>query len=373
MARKSRKVKKIVIKIGSRVLTGSGGKIDDFFLERFVGDIAELHKKGFDIVLVSSGAIRTGAPILKLDLTKVGISQKQAAAAVGQGLLIAKYNELFSRHNITVAQILLTPDIVNERQKYLNARNTLRTLIDMKIIPIVNENDTISYEEIKFGDNDKLSAITVLLIEADVLINLSDVVGLCSDDPQLCERVNLVNEVNEITQEIIDRARGPRLNGGGTGGMATKIEAAQIAMECGTKMIIADGREPNIIKRILDGEKIGTTFVPHDSGLNSRKKWLAFGCQTEGRIFVNDGAKLMIMTKGKSLLPSGVIGVDGNFDHGTCVEVCGENQRIFAKGLSNYSSNEIVRLQGKQSSEINKLLGFKISDVIVHRDDLVLI
>lgn len=366
----SKKPKRVVVKVGSAVLTGMAGKLDDQFLEEFVGGLARLHREGHELVLVTSGAIRTGAPKLKLDVSKIGIGQKQAAAAVGQGILISRYIDLFAAHNIIVAQILLTPDIVNERKKYLNARNTLRTLIDMRAIPIINENDTVAYEEIKFGDNDRLSAISAILVEADLLINLSDIEGLCSDDPLLCEHVELVQEVSEITDAVVERARGPR-SGGGAGGMATKIEAAQMAMDCGIRMVIAAGREPRVVERIIEGEKIGTSFIPKDAGLTGRKKWLV-GCLPEGRIVVNEGARLMIRNKGKSLLPSGIVKVEKDFEQGACVEICGEDGTCFAKGLVNYSSEEARGIQGRQSSEIKDALGYKISDVVVHRDDLAL-
>jgi glutamate 5-kinase len=363
--------KRVVVKVGSAVLAGGRGEIDGEFLKGFIGGLARLHEKGFELVLVSSGAIRTGAPRLKFDQAKIGISQKQAAAAVGQGILIAKYIELFSKRGITVAQVLLTPDIVNERKKYLNARNTLRTLIDLRVIPIVNENDTVAFDEIKFGDNDRLSAISAILVEADLLINLSDVEGLCSDDPRLCEHVELVQEVDEITEEVFERARGPR-SGGGAGGMATKIEAAHLAMDCGIKMVIAAGRIPRVVERIVLGEKIGTTFVPKEMGLTGRKKWVAFGRLPEGRIIVNDGAKLAILNRGKSLLPSGVIGIEKHFDRGASVEIRGPDGACFARGMTNYSSEEINKIKGRQTKEIKRILGEKISDEVVHRDDLAL-
>jgi len=369
---KTKKIKRIVVKIGSRVLSGPGGGIDDFFLEEFTGGLARLHQKGYEIILVTSGAVRTGAPRLKLDGTKIGITQKQAAAAVGQGILIARYIDLFSRANITVAQVLLTADIVGQRKTYLSARNTLRALIDMRVIPIINENDTVAYDEIKFGDNDRLSAITSILVDADLLILLSDVMGLCSKDPRVCSDAELVKEVTEITDEIEKLASGS-LDDGGIGGMSTKIIAAQMAMDCGIRMVITDGREPRAVERIVEGEKLGTLFYSKVESLHGRKKWLAFGCQVEGRIVVNDGAKLMIKTKGKSLLPSGIIRVDNDFDHGACVEVLGEDGACFGKGLSNYSSAEIRRIQGRQSSDIKEILGYKIADVVVHRDDLALL
>ncbi len=370
--KKTKKIKRVVVKIGSRVLCGDLDGPDEKFLREFAAGIARLHKKGYEIVIVSSGAIRTGAPRLGMKQARIGISRKQAAAAVGQGLLISKYIDVFSKHGIVVAQILLTPDITSARQMYLNARNTLRALLDMKVIPIINENDTVAYEEIKFGDNDRLSAISAIIVEADLLILLSDVIGLCSDDPSVCTDAKLLETVTDIDEEILTKARGPRENGG-VGGMATKIDAAQMVMESGIRMVITHGREPRAVERILEEEHLGTAFLPKDTALSGRKKWLAFGCSPDGRIVVNEGAHVMIRDKGKSLLPSGVTDVEKEFEQGQCVEICSEDGVCFAKGLTNYSSFEIRRIKGRKSSEIKTILGFKIADEVIHRDDLVLI
>lgn len=369
---KQKKIKRVVVKIGSRVLFGDSQDIDVRFMKDFVAGLARLHKKGYEIVIVSSGAIRTGLPILKLNSKRVGISQKQAAAAVGQGVLIAKYTEMFMKHGIVAAQVLLTADIMQERKTYLNARNTLRTLIDMKVVPIINENDTVAFEEIKFGDNDRLSAISSMLVDADLLILLSDVKGLCKEDPRKTNDAELLKVVEEITPEIKECATGP-LEDGGVGGMSSKLDAAEIAAECGISMVITDGREKDAVERIVAGEQLGTMFLSKANGLSGRKRWLAYGATVEGRIIVNEGAETMIRTKGKSLLPSGIVRVDKDFDHGACVEICGPRGKCFGKGLSIYSSAEIRRIQGRQSAEIKDVLGYKISDVVVHRDDLALI
>lgn len=363
--------KRIIVKIGSRVLSGGGDEIDADFLAEFVAGLAALHQRGIEIALVSSGAIRTGAPRLNLMQDRLSISQQQAAAAVGQGLLIAQYNELFSRHGIVTAQVLLTPDIMNMRRKYLNARNTLRTLLAYRTVPIINENDTVAYEEIKFGDNDTLGATAAIIVDADLLILLSDVEGLYSGAPG-SDGAELYAEVNEITPEIIGIAGGPE-RGGGFGGMATKIEAAKAAMESGIAMIIANGRTPDVLSRIVDGEKIGTRFTPHSTRLNSRKRWLAYSCKPEGRIIVNAGARDAIVDKGKSLLPSGIVAVERSFEHGACVEICTEDKKIIAHGLTNYSSLEVKHIMGRHSREIESILSFKISDDVVHRDDLALV
>jgi len=364
---------RIVVKIGSGVLSHPAGGVDGGFLIDFVDSLSRLHMRGHDIAVVSSGAIRIGAPKLKIDKSgDAYIAKKQAAAAVGQGILIARYTELFAGHDIVAAQVLLTPDITNYRKKYLNARNTLRTLLDYRAVPIINENDTVSYDEIKFGDNDTLSAISAILVEADLLILLSDVKGLYTGDPRTGSDVQVLEEVMQITPEITAAAGGPA-EGGGFGGMATKIAAAQAAMDSGIKMVIAHGREEKVVERIVAGEKIGTAFTPSETGLSARKKWIAFGCRPDARIVVNDGARQAIIGGGKSLLAIGITGTEKSFDHGECVEICGPDGECFARGLTNYSSLEIESIKGKPSGEIEKILSFKISDEVIHRDDMVIV
>lgn len=347
------------------------GGLDDKFLKKFVNDISVLHERGHRIALVSSGAIRTGAPILGLDRTKIDISGMQAAAAVGQGILISKYIKLFEAHGIVAGQVLFTPDIVNFRKKYLNARNTLRTLLSMRAIPVINENDTVAYDEIKFGDNDTLSAITAILVEADLLMLLSDVDGLYTGVPGT-PGVEKIHRVEEITDEIRKTASGP-VKDGGFGGMITKINAAQSAMESGITMVIAHGREENILEKVIAGTADATTFAPSSTTLSGRKKWLAFGCIIEGGVTVNEGAKSAIENDGRSLLPVGVTDVDGDFEQGDCVGIKGPDGKCFAKGLTNYSVNELKKIKGMRSQDIEKTLGYCISDEVVHRDDLVLL
>lgn len=366
----SESAKTIVVKIGSRVMSKPDGGIDDEFLERFVGDIAALHERGHRIALVSSGAIRTGAPVLGLDRKKIDISGMQAAAAVGQGILISKYIKLFQAHGIIAGQALFTPDIASFRKKYLNARNTLRALLNMGAVPVINENDTVAYEEIKFGDNDTLSAITAILVEADMLILLSDVDGLYTGVPG-SPGVEKIRRVEEITDEIRRTASGPATDGG-FGGMITKINAAEAAMESGIAMVIAHGREENVLENILAGTADVTTFAPAAAALPGRKKWLAFGCRIEGGITVNEGAKTAIEKSGGSLLPVGVVSISGEFDHGDCVGIHGPDGKIFARGLTNYSSVELGKIKGLRSANIEGALGYVIADEVVHRDDLVL-
>jgi glutamate 5-kinase len=364
--------KKIVVKIGSLVLSSPDGGIDSVFLEEFVEGIANLHDAGYSVTLVTSGAIRLGAPKLNLEWNNMDITQKQTAAAVGQGILISRYIELFAKRDIVVGQVLLTPDITNFRKKYLNARNTLRSLLNNRAVPIVNENDTVSYDEIKFGDNDTLSAIAAILIEADLLVLLSDVEGVFDGDPKNDPDAKKISEITEITEEILNAAGGPASDGG-FGGMTTKIQAAQSAIESGIRMVIAHGRTPRALERIVHGEALGTRFTPKESSLSARKKWLAFGCQTDGRIIVNQGARKAIINQGTSLLPSGIVGTEGKYDQGACIEICTEDEVCFAKGLANYSSQEIEQIKGRQSNDIRKILHFKIADEAVHRDNMALL
>lgn len=372
MSDRDLKKKRVVIKIGSRILSCEGGGIDHEFLQQFVSELSLVQSQGHEIILVSSGAIRLGAHRLNIPWGNLDVVGKQAAAAVGQGLLISTYSELFEQYQIMVGQVLLTPDITSFRKKYLNARNTLRHLVSARIIPIVNENDTVAFDEIKFGDNDTLSAITAILTDADLLILLSDVDGLYKGDPQVDPTVERIKQIDDLTDEISALAKGPAL-AGSFGGMTTKVMAARTAMESGIGMVIAHGRQAGVVTRILAGESVGTHFMPKISSLNARKKWLAFGCQTEGIIRVNDGAMRAIAFEGKSLLPSGIVATESPFDQGACVELRGPDNVRFAKGLTNYTSLEIEKIKGRKSDEIRSILQYKIADEAIHRDDLVLL
>jgi len=363
---------RVVVKIGSRLLSDENDGLNYEFLDRIVSELADLTERGHEIVLVSSGAIRLGARKLNLSWSHLDIVGKQAAAAVGQGMLIATYGKLFGSRDVTVAQVLLTPDIISLRKKYLNARNTVRHLLSIHTVPVVNENDTVASDEIKFGDNDTLAAITAILTDADLLVLLSDVDGMYDGNPQLTPSVKRISEIKELNEEIAGLAGGPATPGS-FGGMTTKLLAAKASMESGIPMVIAHGLTENVVTRILAGESLGTRFTPKISSLSARKKWLAFGCQTEGVIKVNSGAKKAIVSDGKSLLPSGIVGVENSFDQGACVEIQGPDDTVFAKGLTNYTSLELEQIQGHRSVEIKKILHYKIADEAIHRDDLVLL
>ncbi|MGB9612997.1 MAG: glutamate 5-kinase, partial [Candidatus Margulisiibacteriota bacterium] len=337
----------IVVKIGSSTLTDPQGKPDLKNLKRIVAEVSELYQQKKKIIIVSSGAIVLGAEKLGLGKPK-SIPEKQAAAAVGQSLLIRQYEKAFEEFGIVVAQILLTRDAIADRERYLNARNCLTTLLNEDVIPIVNENDTVAIEEIKIGDNDNLAALTASLIGADLLIILTDVDGFYMKNEEGIPY--LVSEIKELTEEVRDAAGHPSTQLG-TGGMITKIQAAEICMNAGISMAIINGREPNLIAKIIKGEKVGTRFYPKTTKLEARKRWLAYGLKKEGVIEVDPGAKSALVKRGKSLLPVGIIKIKGKFPAGALVSLVDENEKEFARGLTNYSSEELLSLLGKKGAD----------------------
>jgi glutamate 5-kinase len=365
-------VKRVVIKIGSRVLTDADGALDKNVIGRICHDIAALRRQGLQIVVVSSGAIAAGRSELGLKDRPKTIPHKQAAAAVGQSRLMRAYEEALSPHNLKAAQLLLTSEDLGSRQRFLNARATLDALLGFGIIPIINENDTVVVDEIKFGDNDNLSALVTNVAEASLLLILTDIDGFYSADPLTSPDARLVPLVKNITREI-ERAAGGSGSSIGTGGMATKIAAARKAGRNGVPTIMVSGKQNRIIQAALRGDEVGTLFLPSHDGLNRRKHWIAFTLKPVGRIYVDDGARDVLLKKGKSLLPSGIAKVEGRFERGSSVRICGMDGQEFARGLSDYSGSEIARLAGRKSSEIESILGYHYGDVIVHRDNLVIL
>ncbi len=363
-------IRKVVIKVGSGVISDGRG-LDLAIIDSLAGGISELRRRGYEVVLVSSGAVAAG----KGDLGIVGrprtIPLKQAAAAIGQSRLMRAYKDAFRGTDCTVAQVLLTRDDLANRRRYLNARNTLMTLLEHQVLPVINENDTVVVDEIRFGDNDNLSAMVTSLVEANLLIILSDVDGLYDCDPRQDPQARLVPLVEKITGEI-EAMAGASVNTLGTGGMATKIRAAKKAVLCGVGAVIVNGRLPDILIRLFDGEELGTLFLPSSDRMAARKHWIAFTKKPRGKLFVDDGAKRALVDMGRSLLPSGINGVEGGFDRGDAVRLCDQTGGEFAKGVINYSLSELLRIMGKKSSEIENILGYKYSDEIVHRDNLVL-
>lgn len=366
-------VKRIVIKVGSSTITYGTGKRNFSRIDRLAREIADLANQGKEIILVSSGAVAVGVDRLGLAAKPKTIPGKQAAAAVGQGVLMHTYEKIFAEYGQIVAQVLLTRMDSVDRHRYTNSRNTFLALLDYKVIPIVNENDVVSIDELKIGDNDNLSALVAGIVDADLLIILSDVDGLYTANPQKDPNAKLVPEVTDITQEIEESA-GDAGSTVGTGGMFTKIQAAKVATSSGIHMVIASGEEKDAIRRILEGEEVGTLFVSRENRLQFRKRWLAFGARIAGRIVVDDGCAKAVRKAGAcSILPAGITNVDGEFEAGNTVSVVDTSGHELARGLTNYSSEELTRIKGAKTSEIEALIGHKHFDEVIHRDDLVIL
>ena len=362
-------VRRVVIKIGSGVISDECG-LDLAQVAGLCQEIAELRRRGLEVVLVSSGAVAAG----KGDLGIIGRPQtiplKQAAAAIGQSRLMRSYKDAFHPYGVTVAQVLLTRDDLANRRRYLNARNTLMTLLEHGILPIINENDTVVVDEIRFGDNDNLSAMVTNLVEAQLLVILSDVDGLYDSDPRQNPQARLITEVERISEEIESMA-GEEGGALGTGGMATKIKAAKRATLFGAGTAIINGRTPHNLGYLFDGHELGTYFLPARDPIASRKHWIAFTKKPRGKLLLDDGARTAILDGGKSLLPSGIHALDGEFDRGDAVRLCTLDGREFAKGVTNYSALELQRIMGCKTKEIETILGYKYGDEVVHRDNLV--
>ncbi len=365
-------VKRVVIKIGSRVLTDSSGALDMSVIGEICDEIAMLRHQGLEIIVVSSGAIAAGRSELGLKDKPRTIPHKQAAAAVGQTRLMQAYEKSLAPQGFKVAQVLLTSEDLGSRQRFLNARATLDALLGFGIIPIINENDTVVVDEIKFGDNDNLSALVTNVAEAHLLLILTDIEGFFSADPHTHPEATLVPLIKAVTREV-ERAAGDSGSAVGTGGMATKVAAAKKAGKNGVATIMVSGKRRGVIVAALQGEEVGTLFLPSGIGINRRKHWIAYTLRPSGRIIVDDGARNALVKKGKSLLPSGIVRVEGRFERGACVRLCGLDGIEFARGLSDYSSGESTRLAGCKSSEIEGILGYHYGDVIFHRDNLVLL
>lgn len=365
-----KKTRRIVIKIGSAVLAGEGHDgVDESVFSHLAKDVSSIKDKR-EMVIVSSGAIAIGMKRLGLKEKVKSIPEKQAVAAIGQGSLMALYEKVFSPLKIRVAQVLLTHDDLSDRHRFLNAKNTLQTLLEYNAIPIINENDTVAVDEIKFGDNDNLSALVTNLVEADLLVILTDINGLYNKDPKINKDAELIPIVDDIDRFI--SVAGGTSGIYGTGGMQTKLDAAKKAAHFGVPTIVANGRQRNILKKIFSGEDIGTLFLPMEERLTSRKHWLAFSTRPAGSLILDDGAKNALLKKGKSLLSSGITGIEGNFESGDAVSCVSPNGKEIARGIVNYSSEEIKRIKGLKTTEIEKVLGYKYFDEVIHRDNLVI-
>jgi glutamate 5-kinase len=367
--------KRIVAKLGTNLLTAGSDHLNQQVMSSLVTQVAQLHKQGLELVIVSSGAIASGR--YKLGLTKKlkGIPFKQVLASVGQARLMQTYEQLFGQHDITVAQALLTKAELSERAGYLNARNTLLSLMELRVICIVNENDVVAVDEIeeaKFGDNDSLSAMVANLIDADLLLILTDIAGLYTTDPHHHPDARLIRQVDRIDSEI-ERLATDTSSSLGTGGMTTKIEAAKLAVASGVTMIIADGRKPNVISRVAAGESVGTLFPPATSKLESRKRWMLSGLSTRGKLIIDSGAALALKKEKRSLLAAGIKQIEGTFQRGDTVNIYDSEGSRLACGITNYSSTDIEAIKGAHSGKIAPLLGYDYGSEVVHRNNLVVL
>jgi glutamate 5-kinase len=365
-------VRRLVVKAGTGLITRPGLGPDPERIAALAAELASV-REGRELVLVTSGAIATGMARLTLPERPRTIPEKQAAAAVGQSALMWHYEQAFKRHGVPVGQVLLTAHDISDRARYLNARNTLLALLRFGVLPVVNENDTVAVEEIKVGDNDNLSALVASLIDADLLVLLTDVDGLYTSDPARDPAAVKLDTVDTITAEI-ERLVWRGTGAGSVGGMATKLQAAQKAAAAGVPMVIASGRTQGVLARILKGEAAGTYFAPKADRLGARKRWIAFAVPPHGRLAVDAGARAALTQHGKSLLPSGVAKVEGDFAAGEVVGLVSDgDDREFARGLVNFDADELRKIQGAKTREIGQRLGYKSFDEVIHRDNLVLL
>ncbi|MGH7389110.1 MAG: glutamate 5-kinase [Candidatus Rokuibacteriota bacterium] len=364
--------RRLVVKVGSGLVTVPGAGAEPGRITAIADEIVAV-RPGREVVLVTSGAIVTGMGRLALAERPRSIPEKQAAAAVGQSALMWQYEIAFKRHGVPVGQVLLTAQDIADRSRYLNARNTLLALLGFGVVPIVNENDTVAVEEIKVGDNDNLSALVASLIDADLLVLLTDVDGLYTGDPAADPSARKLDLVEVVTEDI-ERLVWDRAGRVSVGGMATKLEAAQKSAASGIPMVIASGRERGALTRLLAGDPIGTYFAPKADRLTARKRWIAFAVPPQGRLVVDPGAVRALTQQGRSLLPSGIVEVEGDFAAGEVVAVVSEREsKEVGRGLVNFDAAELRKIRGAKTSEIEARLGYRSADEVIHRDNLVVL
>lgn len=363
--------KKIVIKVGTSTLTNSLGKLNHEKIRSLAKELTDLRKEGKKIVLVTSAAISAGMERLGLTERPTTIPEKQAVAAVGQGILMQIYEKMFAECGQIVAQILMTREDSVKRNRYTNIRNTFNTLLNKGIIPVVNENDAVSIDELKIGDNDTLSAQVASIVDADLVIILTDIEGLYTANPKEDPKAKLVHEITAIDEKV-ELAAGGAGSKYGTGGMFTKIQAAKIAVSSGIAMVVVGGEQDGVIKQVLSGEKLGTLFLSRKNRLQLRKRWLAFGARVKGKLVVDKGCANALL-KGSSLLPAGIVNSEGDYCAGDTLGLYCENGQEIARGLTNYAYIEVEQLKGAKTSDIMEILGYKSYDEVIHRDNLVII
>jgi glutamate 5-kinase len=356
-------VRRLVVKVGSSSLTEAGGRLDDAQVRALAGEVGRARRRDIDVVFVSSGAIAAGLDPLRFKRRPTDIPSLQAAASVGQGILMHAYQRAFARRAITVGQVLLTQDDFVRRKGYLNAHNALERLLGLGTVPIVNENDAVAVDEIRFGDNDKLAALVAIMVRADLLVLLSDVDGVYSDDPRR-RGAQLLARVDDLSS--LEQLRGGKTGSSlGSGGMASKVEAVRIAAGAGCGVVIANARAPEVLGRVLDGDEVGTYFAPHRARGKHRKLWLEFAVTPRGRIHVDAGAVRALVDRGTSLLPVGVTGTDGGFAAGDAVEVVGPDGAVVARGIADYAAEEIPAIMGSSLKQGGR--------EVIHRDSLVIL
>jgi glutamate 5-kinase len=366
------RIRRVVVKVGSGLVTTPGEGPSSEHIGRIAADLSALVHEGREVALVTSGAIATGVARVGLTARPRSIPEKQAAAAVGQSALMWEYEQAFKKHGIPVGQVLLTGQDISDRSRYLNARNTLLALLEFGVLPVINENDTVAVDEIKVGDNDNLAALVAHLIDADLLVLLTDVDGLYTGNPRQdpsARRLETVEAITDQIQRMVYDASA-RVS---VGGMATKLQAGQKASASGIPMVIASGREAGLLPRLLKGEPIGTYFQPRDDRLAARKRWIAYAVPPQGRLAVDAGAKKALTERGKSLLPSGVVAVDGQFRAGEVVALTLGDEPEFARGLVSYDADEVRLILGAKTADIARRLGYEGVDEVVHRDNLVIL
>ncbi len=364
--------RRVVVKIGTSLIADAEGRLDRAEMSSIVRQMAQLHGEGHEVLLVTSGAIAAGVEALGLPARPSAIPELQAVASVGQGRLVNRYSELFAEHNVVVGQVLITQFETTHRRQYLNARHTFETLLKFGAVPIINENDTTAVEEIRFGDNDTLAALVAHLVKADLLILLTDTEGLYTADPQEDRGAELLRRVERVTPEM-EAAAGGKGTRFATGGMTTKLQAAQIVTFAGIGMYIAPGRRAGVLADIMAAREVGTYFVPRKKRIPARKLWIAFGRKPAGRLVVDDGAARAVTKSGKSLLPAGVTASHGTYEVGDALTVEDSRGREIARGLTNFSAAEVNKIAGLRSDEVAEVLPDAAGDEVIHRDCLVVL
>lgn len=364
--------RRVVVKVGTNVLAGPLTARGEDRLEVLTAQIARLIEGGRQVVLVSSGAIGCGMAELGMGRRPDTLPMSQAVASVGQGVLMGRYKEHFHKHGLHGAQILLTHEDFDDRERYLNACNTIHTLFELPCVPIINENDTISTAEIRFGENDGLAALVTHLVRAELLVLLTSAPGLCTSPPSgggPADVIDVVERIDERIEALVFDEKTPL----GIGGMGSKIAACRVATEAGEAAVIADGRDPQVLDKLMAGERVGTLFLPAGGRLPSYKRWLRYTSRPRGSLQVDAGARAALVERGKSLLPSGIVRVEGAFKRGDVVRLSGPDGEEFARGLSNYSAEEVGRIKGCQTTQIGAILGYDFYDEVVHRDNMALL